>query len=76
MAHDPESVHLADFPTYQSHVRNEKLETEMAYVQTIVSLGHGLRKEHKLKVRQPLAQAHIITANSGIYDALSAQKSI
>ncbi len=74
LLHHPESVHLCDFPEYNLKLRNEKLEEEMAYVQTIVSLGHGLRKEHKLKVRQPLAQAHIITANPQVYESLSRQK--
>ena len=74
MAHHPESVHLSDFPKYQANLRQEKLEGEMASVQNIVSLGHSLRKEHKLKVRQPLAQAHIITANPEVYDALMRQK--
>lgn len=74
MGGHPESVHLCDFPKYQAHLRNEKLEAEMASVQNIVSLGHGLRKEHKLKVRQPLAKAHIITANPDVFEALSRQK--
>ena len=34
----------------------------MEAVQTTVSLGHSLRKEHKLKVRQPLPAAHIASA--------------
>ena len=36
----------------------------MAAVQTTVSLGHALRKEHKLKVRQPLARAHVASSNA------------
>lgn len=58
----PESVHLCDFPLYQAQRRDEKLELEMAAVQVTVSLGHGLRKEHKLKVRQPLAAAYIASS--------------
>lgn len=59
----PESVHLCLYPTYRADLRNETLEAEMAAVQTTVSLGHGLRKEHKLKVRQPLATAHIASGD-------------
>ncbi|MGZ3732347.1 MAG: DUF5915 domain-containing protein, partial [Parachlamydiaceae bacterium] len=57
----PESVHLCLFPDYQPSCRDEKLEEAMSAVQSVVSLGHGLRKEHKLKVRQPLAKAYIAT---------------
>ncbi len=74
MANHSDSVHLADFPTYQPELRKKRLEGEMGLVQNIVSLGHALRKEHKLKVRQPLAQAHIITANSEALEALARQK--
>jgi isoleucyl-tRNA synthetase len=74
LPHHPESVHLTDFPQYQANLRREKLEKEMEAVQTIVSLGHALRKEHKLKVRQPLAQAHLITGNAEAFDALERQK--
>jgi len=57
---DPESVHLSQFPSYQSKLRDTDLEKEMHNVQTVVGLGHALRKEHKLKVRQPLSKAHVI----------------
>lgn len=57
---DPESVHLCPFPSYQSKLRDTDLEKEMHNVQTVVGLGHALRKEHKLKVRQPLSKAHVI----------------
>ena len=49
----PDSVHLCDYPPYHPESRDENLEDEMSAVQKTVSLGHSLRKEHKLKVRQP-----------------------
>lgn len=55
----PLSVHLTDYPTYQSQARNPSLEEEMAQVQKVVSLGHSLRKQHKIKVRQPLVSLQI-----------------
>lgn len=61
---DPESVHLCDFPKYHLEYRDEPLEASMEAVQIAVSLGHSLRKEHKLKVRQPLAIAHIASADA------------
>lgn len=55
----PDSVHECDYPLYHESSRDESLEAIMEAVQTTVSLGHSLRKEHKLKVRQPLATAYI-----------------
>jgi len=54
-----ESVHLSDFPKGRSHI-DTALEKEMAAVQKIAGLGHSLRKEKKIKVRQPLAKAWVI----------------
>lgn len=54
-----ESVHLSDFPKERGHI-DVALEREMAAVQKITGLGHSLRKEQKLKVRQPLAKAWVI----------------
>ncbi len=68
------SVHLCDFPEYKEHLRDEKLEKEMGYAQEVVSLGHALRKEHKLKVRQPLAKAYLISTNADVISALQAKR--
>lgn len=70
----PESVHLCDYPAYHPESRDEKLEAEMAAVQNIVSMGHALRKEHLLKVRQPLPAVHIATANPRIAGFLKDQQ--
>lgn len=61
---DPLSVHLTDYPVYDATLRDEALEQEMNLVQKVVSLGHSLRKEHKLKVRQPLKKALIILSDA------------
>ncbi|MGE0198922.1 MAG: isoleucine--tRNA ligase [Simkaniaceae bacterium] len=73
---DPLSVHLCDFPTYNGTLRDEILEKEMAFVQTAVSMGHALRKEHKLKVRQPLAKAHLISSDESVIKLLKGQESL
>ena len=70
----PESVHLCDYPLVHKAWRDEALEVEMAAAQRAVSLGHSLRKEYKLKVRQPLSKAHLITQNQDLLDALEKQK--
>ncbi len=72
----PLSVHLCDFPKYDGKLRNESLEKEMASVQTVVSSGHALRKEHKLKVRQPLPKAHVICRDQSILSALQRQEGL
>ena len=69
----PESVHLCDFPQYDASLRDESLEKEVEAAQSAVSLGHALRKEYKLKVRQPLSRVHLITANSELLDSLKKQ---
>lgn len=68
---DPESVHLCNYPEYRAKMRDELLEQQMGYVQAVVSAGHALRKEHKLKVRQPLQKAHVITSDAKTLESLS-----
>ena len=72
----PESVHLCDFPVVDSSLRDEALEKEMAAAQSAVSLGHSLRKEYKLKVRQPLQKALLITSNEELLAALEKQQQL
>lgn len=72
----PESVHLCDFPVVDASLRNEALEKEMAAAQSAVSLGHSLRKEYKLKVRQPLQKALLITSNEELLAALEKQQQL
>ena len=70
----PESVHLCDFPVYDKNIRNVPLENSMEAVQMVVGLGRGLRKEHKIKVRQPLSAVHIASNDDGLLDFLSSQQ--
>ena len=51
-----ESVHLTDFVKVNATWKNDELEASMELAQRICSLVHSIRKVHKLKVRQPLAQ--------------------
>lgn len=70
----PESVHLCDFPKVKPEIQDKDLEASMAAVQQTVSLGHSLRKEHKLKVRQPLGKAHIASADKRLLAFLKHQQ--
>ena len=49
-----ESVHLADFPKYDSTIIDTDLESKMEKAQTISSLVLSIRQKEKIKVRQPL----------------------
>lgn len=73
---DPTSVHLTDYPKHSHELRDIDLEEEMEYVQTVVSLGHALRKEHKLKVRQPLSRAYVVSGSKKMLKALENQKNL
>lgn len=70
----PDSVHLCLYPEYHPEGRDCDLEDAMQLVQVTVSLGHALRKENKLKVRQPLAKAHLISPNLRDLQFLEDQK--
>ena len=59
----PESVHLCDFPTSDSSLLDEDLNQRMAAVQVVVKLGHKLREENTLRVRQPLAELQFSAKN-------------
>ena len=67
----PESVHLCDFPTPDAAARDTALERRMAVAQRAVNLGHNLRKQKNLKVRQPLARAVVICAEPGFQNDLA-----
>lgn len=73
---DPLSVHLADFPKHEENIRDTDLEHEMSLAQEAVSLGHSLRKDHKLKVRQPLALSHVISSEKGVLEALKKKEKL
>jgi len=51
---DKDSVHIEDWP--EPEKIDERLISDMAYVRNLVELGHSLRAEQNLKVRQPLSR--------------------
>lgn len=72
----PESVHLCDYPYYRQDKRLPHLEETMDLAQKTVSLGHALRKEHKLKVRQPLAEATLVSDDLNVLEELKEQQNL
>ena len=57
----PESVHLCDYPTPDPTLLDPELNQRMAAAQRVVALGHKLRDDANLRVRQPLAEVRFST---------------
>ena len=53
---DEESVHLSDFPKYNSKLVNKEAEERMDLVREVCSLGRNARETVNIKVRQPIKQ--------------------
>ncbi|MHA8058204.1 isoleucine--tRNA ligase [Aquirufa nivalisilvae] len=65
-----ESVHLTDFVQVNPAWVNPDLEASMDLAQRICSLVHSIRKVHKLKVRQPLAQVLVPVLQEQVRDQI------
>lgn len=57
-----ESVHLEDWPEADLAKIDETLSARIAAVRALVSVGLQVRTQAKLKVRQPLRSARVVTA--------------
>jgi isoleucyl-tRNA synthetase len=53
---EPLSVHVAGWPSSESTADGAAILKQMSLVRQAVELGHSLRKEKQMKVRQPLPQ--------------------
>jgi isoleucyl-tRNA synthetase len=63
-----ESVHLADWPEADLDVVDEALSSKVAAVRALVSLGLQVRTHAKIRVRQPLRAAVVITSKPELMD--------
>jgi isoleucyl-tRNA synthetase len=52
----PQSVHLCDYPDSDAGLLDPGLNSRMAIAQLVVTLGHKLREESNIRVRQPLGE--------------------
>lgn len=66
----PESVHLCDYPAVIPELLDADLNRQMSDTMTAVSLGHFLRTQVSIKVRQPLAKAILVSASQKVRDNL------
>lgn len=71
-----QSVHLADFPTFDESIIDKELEERMDIAQKVSSMALGLRRKEKLRVRQPLAKIMVPVLNPHFKVQLSAVESI
>jgi isoleucyl-tRNA synthetase len=55
----PDSVHLASFPTADETLIDAQLQDQVSLVRRLVELGRAARAESQVKIRQPLGRALI-----------------
>jgi isoleucyl-tRNA synthetase len=59
----PESVHLCDYPQPNATLLDPELNKRMAAAQRLVGLGHKLRDDANVRVRQPLAEVRFTSSD-------------
>jgi isoleucyl-tRNA synthetase len=69
-----ESVHLEDWPEADLAAVDEGLSKKIEVVRALVSLGLQVRTQARIKVRQPLRAASIITTTPDLIDASAASQ--
>ncbi|HEX4475060.1 MAG TPA: isoleucine--tRNA ligase [Polyangiaceae bacterium] len=72
----PKSVHFVDYPQADVSLIDSALEERMAVARTVVTLARKLREEHRIKVRQPLAQLTVAHRDPKIREAVLASASL
>lgn len=67
-----ESVHLTDFPMHDQKFMDEyaKVDEEMNILRAIIELGHTIRTENGLKVRQPLGKLFVTSQNQVVPEVM------
>jgi len=61
----PVSVHMVDWPLFDSALIDESQNAHMDLVMKLASLGHAARSQAQIKVRQPLAEIAFTVNNPG-----------
>lgn len=54
-----ESVHLTDWPEVDKSLIDDNLHAEIDLTRTVVTLGHSVRAQKSIKVRQPLKKVQV-----------------
>ncbi len=61
---DPDSVHLADYPTHDPELEDGELEAGVEAAMRAIELGRAARAQAKIKNRQPLRRAVIVATEA------------
>ena len=72
----PESIHLCDFPEYDSSLSDTALINEIDTVISIVKMGRSARNKENLKIRQPLQSINVCAEKDVVDSILSNQDQI
>lgn len=72
----PQSVHLCDYPEPNAALLDPDLNRRMTVAQLAVKLGHKLREESTLRVRQPLGELRFTCASAEQTAAVESLKSV
>jgi isoleucyl-tRNA synthetase len=73
---DAESIHLTDFPEYNSEYIDKDLEERMFLAQKISSMALSLRRQAKIKVRQPLQRIMVPILDDATEEKINSIKEI
>lgn len=71
-----ESVHLADFAVSNAAMIDKDLEERMEMAQLVSSMVLSLRKQHRIRVRQPLQRIMVPLTNEGLKEKIEAVKNL
>lgn len=66
-----ESIHLTDFPVADESLIDEDLVEKTHLAQTITSLAFSARKEHNIKVRQPLQKLYVPVMDESLINKIA-----
>ena len=70
------SIHHTDFPSEEPGLIDRELEVAMAVVRDVVNSGRALRKEHGLRVRQPLSTMTLVTRDAVVAQAVDSHREL
>ncbi len=72
----PVSIHHVDYPTADPSVIDPTLESSMAAVRSVVTMGRGLRKRNELRVRQPLEVVRVVSRDPALRAAIESHRAL
>jgi len=72
----PSSVHLSDWPSFDSGTILDEINTEMHLIMKLASLAHAARNKAGVKVRQPLEEAAFFIGDSEDKEILGKYKKL